>query len=99
MTLTRVHCSPLTPHTLQAEADNLSFAAGGEGGRGSTASACQHQGTGGRRNSTYCQTQGEGGRKREGKGWGEGGIRGRGSFSSVHQGTGPPDSRVQLCYS
>ena len=28
-----------------------------------------------------------------------GGIRGRGSFSSVHQGTGPPDSRVQLCYS
>ena len=32
----------------------------------------------------------EGGRERE---------RERGSFSSVHQGTGPPDSRVQLCYS
>lgn len=25
--------------------------------------------------------------------------RERGSFSSVHQGTGSPDSRVQLCYS
>ena len=63
--MTHIHLS----YPPQAEADNLSFAAGGKGGRGPTASACQRQGTGGRGNSTYCQTQGEGreekGRKNE----------------------------------